>query len=185
MADLHLGKVTHFRKNGIPVPNAIELENYERLSILLLHYQPAQVYILGDLFHSEYNSQWTHFEEFLTKFSSINFNLIMGNHDVLNPYNYNLNNLRVYKEELILGKLALTHHPTLYQDYYNLCGHIHPGVKIIGKGKQSMRLASFYFNKKQGILPAFGAFTGLHIMDVKSDDEVYGIIQNEVIKLNF
>jgi DNA ligase-associated metallophosphoesterase len=183
VADLHLGKITHFRKSGIAVPASVEIENYERLSTLILEHKPKSVLILGDLFHSDHNSQWSVFEGFINKFTVIQFHLIMGNHDILNSTNYAHENLSVHNEVLKWGNIAMTHHPTFFEDYYNLCGHIHPGVKIIGKGKQSMRLPCFYFSPNQCVLPAFGAFTGLFVMDVKQTDEIYGIIENEVVPL--
>ncbi len=183
VADLHLGKITHFRKSGIAVPASVEIENYDRLSTLILEHKPLSVLILGDLFHSDHNSQWLVFEGFLKKFSAIQFHLIMGNHDILNITNYDHENLSVHSEVFKWGNIAMTHHPTVFKECYNLSGHIHPGVKIIGKGKQSMRLPCFYFSENQCVLPAFGAFTGLFVMDIKETDEVYGIIENEVIPL--
>lgn len=183
LADLHLGKVTHFRKNGIAVPSNVEMENYERLSTLILQYNPKSVLILGDLFHSEHNSQWSAFTKFLTHFSEIQFHLIMGNHDILNYENYDLTNLKLHQESLEWKSIRMTHHPEKTEGYYNLCGHIHPGIKLGGKGKQTLRLPCFYFNDYQGILPAFGAFTGLYIIDITSNDVVYGIVEDSVIEL--
>jgi len=183
IADLHLGKATHFRKNGIAIPKSVELENFERLSTLILQHEPVSVLILGDLFHSDKNNQWAVFEKFLSKFSEIEFHLIMGNHDILNLDNYTHKNLSVHKEELKWGQILMTHHPLQLKGYYNLCGHIHPGVKIMGRGRQSLRLSCFYFGQHQGILPAFGAFTGLYVLDVKPEDSVYGIVEDTVVKL--
>ena len=183
IADLHLGKATHFRKNGIPVPSNVELENYERLSTLLLEHCPLEVLILGDLFHSDYNSQWPAFIEFLNKFNTIQFHLIIGNHDILDKSDYINDNLVVHENALIKDDFILTHHPEDHKAFYNLCGHIHPGVKLKGHGKQYMNLPCFYFAENQGILPAFGVFTGLHLLDVKMKDDIFGIVESEVIKL--
>lgn len=61
VSDLHLGKVHHFRKAGIFVPTHAAMDNYERLSSLLLEFEPSKLLILGDLFHSDYNQDWKDF----------------------------------------------------------------------------------------------------------------------------
>ena len=47
LADLHLGKVTHFRKEGIPLPKEVEKDNYDRFSYLLLNNDIERVIILS------------------------------------------------------------------------------------------------------------------------------------------
>lgn len=183
LADLHLGKATHFRKNGIAVPAAIENENYARLSTLLLNNDITRVLILGDLFHSDFNEQWNIFLFFIKKFPAISFDLVKGNHDILEEVKYTSENLKIYLKSYESEGFLFTHEPQEDKILYNICGHIHPGVKIKGSGKQVLRLPCFYFNQKSGILPAFGAFTGLHILNVSQNDEIYGIIENEVLKL--
>ncbi|MGB3618727.1 MAG: hypothetical protein WBA12_11460, partial [Catalinimonas sp.] len=44
VADLHLGKVAHFRKAGRAVPAAAAAENYRRLDALLGRYPTDTVY---------------------------------------------------------------------------------------------------------------------------------------------
>jgi uncharacterized protein len=69
-------------------------------------------------------------------------------------------------------------------EFYNLCGHLHPSVQIHGKAKQSFRVDCFYFGKNQGILPAFGNFTGRSKMSVnKNEDKIFAIAENEIIAL--
>ncbi|MCB0811530.1 MAG: metallophosphoesterase, partial [Flavobacteriales bacterium] len=55
IADMHMGKATHFRKAGIAVPGAVEQRNVQRAQALLAHYAPHEVLLLGDLFHSRHN----------------------------------------------------------------------------------------------------------------------------------
>ena len=42
LSDLHLGKTTHFRKNGIALPNGIIEKDLENLQKLIEHYEPEQ-----------------------------------------------------------------------------------------------------------------------------------------------
>jgi len=66
---------------------------------------------------------------------------------------------------------------------YNLIGHIHPGVQLKGSAKQSIKLPCFYFGVQQGILPAFGAFTGLTALKVKKNYRVFVIVEKTVFEV--
>src|SRR5207253_10548069 len=58
MADVHLGKVNHFRKSGIAVPTKLVHDEIDRLSRLIDSYEPDSLCVLGDLFHSHRNKEW-------------------------------------------------------------------------------------------------------------------------------
>jgi len=184
LADLHLGKVTHFRKAGIGLPKSVEQENLEKLSQLLLDFDVETVYILGDLFHSHYNAEWDQFKYFLSKFSEIQFELIMGNHDILDSGAYVATNLECHPEILELSPFIMTHIPdNSHPSLYNICGHLHPGVKLRGKGLQSIKLPCFHFSSKGLVLPAFGAFTGTARIEPSPDDAIYAISDQKVFKV--
>lgn len=185
MADLHLGKVSHFRRAGIPVPVAASDANWDRLYSLLLDLKPKQVFFLGDLFHSEYNPVWEDLGQLIQQFSGIDFILIRGNHDVLPAHCYEEAGLTLYAEGKPEGPFWLTHHPVADPPtgYYNLAGHIHPGVTLRGLGKLSKRVPCFYFGEKGGILPAFGTFTGLANVRPVNGDRVYVLAGDEVLEV--
>ncbi|HEY4198814.1 MAG TPA: hypothetical protein VGM63_24910, partial [Mucilaginibacter sp.] len=50
-ADVHMGKVGHFRKAGIAVPRNMEQSDLATLSDLIFEHQPEKLIFLGDLFH--------------------------------------------------------------------------------------------------------------------------------------
>ncbi len=179
IADPHLGKVTHFRKAGIAIPDKAAIKNLQSLKQLIVDHNPKLVIFLGDLFHSELNSEWLMFKELLLEFGHIQFKLIKGNHDILHESSYDNNQMEVL-QELNLGPYNFTHEPTKHGKLYNLSGHLHPGVRMHAKGRQSMRFPCFYFGKQNGILPAFGEFTGLHIISPKNGDEVFILTKTEV-----
>lgn len=183
IADLHLGKTSHFRKEGIAVPKDVPSENWKKLHQLLKLYQPQRVCFLGDLFHSIHNKEWIVFGELIEKYSSIQFELVLGNHDILNPEEYQSLGFNVYSESLIERPFIFSHEPVENENYYNLAGHLHPGVKLKGSGKQSLKAPCFFFSKNQGILPAFGSFTGLSIIKVKKGDQVFIITEGKVTKV--
>ncbi len=184
IADTHFGKVSHFRKHGIKVPSAAAQENLKSLEQLLYSTQAQKVYFLGDLFHSEMNHEWLGFKQVIALFPKTEFHLIGGNHDILDEVSYYKARLILHPETLSLGPFLLSHEP-LEDDFdgYNLCGHIHPAVRLKGNGRQSLRLTCFYFGAKQGILPAFGTFTGSHTLKVKKEDSVFVILEERVIQV--
>ena len=52
LSDLHLGKSGHFRKNGIPAPANVHLDDLRGLLELADSLKPLAVLVIGDLFHS-------------------------------------------------------------------------------------------------------------------------------------
>jgi DNA ligase-associated metallophosphoesterase len=183
IADLHLGKSAHFRKNGIAVPKTAVDNNWLILHRLFKKYEPQRVCFLGDLFHSTHNKSWEVFKELIESYSQIRFELVLGNHDILPTESYEKIGFKVV-ETLLEEPFLLSHEPLKQASpYYNLAGHIHPGIKLRGKGKQTHRLACFYFGENGGLLPAFGVFTGLANVSAKKSDAVFAIAGEQVIKI--
>ncbi|RKQ42631.1 putative phosphoesterase [Roseivirga pacifica] len=181
IADLHLGKAGHFRKSGIPVSDLVHSKDVYLLDRLIDKHKPRTVVFLGDLFHSEENQSWTQFRQWLKSKSATHFQLVLGNHDILPEQSYRLPNLEVL-EQLELAPFTLTHIPE-DTTQYNLAGHIHPAVRLSGKGRQSLRLPCFYFGSNNGILPAFGQFTGTARIPITKHDDVYAITEDSVVKV--
>ena len=186
VADLHLGKAAHFRSEGIPVPRMVQQKNYQRLRFLIDHFQPERVFFLGDLFHSFYNRSWQKFIALLAEYPSISFELVLGNHDILADEHYGDAGLIVHEEPYPLPPFLLTHHPfeEIVPDFYYLHGHVHPCVHLHDAGRRSRtRLPCFHFGPHHGILPAFGAFTGMGRVAASAKDRVFVIVEEEVIEV--
>jgi len=185
VADLHLGKINHFRKAGIPVPTKANDRNWESILYLIETTKPERVIFLGDLFHSHYNEEWEVLRQLIKNFPVVSFELVIGNHDILSDNQYARNHLKLHRETLEERPFIFTHHPkeAIEGDWYNLAGHIHPGVLLQGKGKQAVTLPCFYFGERQGILPAFGSFTGLARIQPKKEDRIFVIAENTVVKI--
>jgi DNA ligase-associated metallophosphoesterase len=184
IADTHFGKISHFRKNGIRLPEGAAKENFKRLENLLHQVAPKYIYFLGDLFHSELNREWSGFKQVIALFPNSEFHLIGGNHDILDELSYYRARLIYHPKGLELPPFTLSHEPLEESMGYNLCGHIHPGVRMHGSGRQSLRLACFYFNSRQGILPAFGEFTGTYNLPIKKEDQIFVVTEKRVIKVS-
>ncbi len=182
LADAHLGKGGHFRKHGLPIPLASMQGDLARLDEIIKQYQPATIYYLGDLFHSDPNPEWDLFGEWITKDTGINHVLIRGNHDRALEQ-HNIHQQLIIKDVLTVGPFLLTHEPIMEptDEFYNLCGHIHPGVRLRGRGRQHAKLPCFWFGIKQGILPAFGNLTGS--VALKGKAKVFAIAQGELFAL--
>ncbi len=179
ISDVHLGKVAHFRKYGAAIPAQATLENFSHLDEVLAFFKPEQLFFLGDLFHSYLNKEWHLFESWVIR-NALPMTLIAGNHDIISPLKFEQLNIKVVHEVCLEGFL-LTHHPEERSGFFNFSGHIHPAIRLKGKGKQSLRLACFFKREHQLILPAFGAFTGSHVLKPKRTDQIYAITKNEVI----
>jgi uncharacterized protein len=185
IADTHLGKAHHFRKEGISMPVNSMIGDYLRLKALLENVRPQKVYFLGDLFHSAMNNEWRHFAGLIRSFSHIPFTLIKGNHDIIPEEHYERINVRVVNGALKEGDFVYSHEPieALRYDEINITGHVHPGIRLSGKARQSIKAPCFFHSGNVVILPAFGALTGLYFMEPQPGDSVYLVVPGNVVKL--
>jgi DNA ligase-associated metallophosphoesterase len=187
-ADVHLGKVGHFRKAGIAVPRDMEQNDLAVLSDLIHEYRPQKLLFLGDLFHSDMNADWEWFALWRQQFPKLDIGLIRGNHDIVHDDHYHQLNINLY-DELLVGPFLMLHHPLpeaeLQQlDSYVFCGHIHPGVNLKGKGRQSLTLPCFAFGSKQAIFPSFGKFTGRVAIRSRETDKIFAVLKDKVIAID-
>jgi uncharacterized protein len=185
VADLHLGKINHFRRSGIPLPVRANDRNIEVLVDLIHMVKPERILCLGDLFHSHYNPEWEVFGEVIGHFRHISFELVMGNHDIMSDLQYERKGI-IAHDKLIVDNFIFTHHPLddVQPGYYNMAGHIHPGINLHGRGRQSITLPCFYFGERNGLLPAFGVFTGLARIKPMRDDRIFVILDDKVVDVN-
>jgi DNA ligase-associated metallophosphoesterase len=181
IADIHLGKIGHFRKNGLAIPKDAMYENFRRLDVVVDLYKPEIIYFLGDLFHSDYNLEFLLFVDWI-KNQKAKMVLIEGNHDIIDKKNYTDLGIIVL-EDLLETPFYFTHHPTIKENTINFCGHIHPGIKLKGKGKQFVKLSCFYVKENQIILPSFGTFTGNYYVSPTKNEQIYAIVDKEVVKI--
>ncbi len=187
VADVHLGKVGHFRKAGIAVPQQIGHEDLACLTRLINRLQPQKIWFLGDLFHSDMNADWQHFANWRRQYPDIVMQLVIGNHDIIKQQHYHDIDISTH-HELIEGPFVMLHHPQndeclKERGKYVFCGHIHPGVTLVGKGRQSVTLPCFAFGERQAVLPSFGKFTGRVSMLHRQNDRVFGILKEKVFEV--
>jgi len=179
ISDAHLGKVSHFRKYGSAIPGQAMLKNFHKLDNAVDFFSPENICFLGDLFHSTINNEWQLFHDW-TQATNLPIVLVAGNHDIISPKKYHDINISIVSEWVLDGFL-LTHYPEEREGVFTLSGHIHPAVRLLGRGRQSLKLPCFFRQPFQMILPAFGEFTGTYIMEPGEDDIIYAITKEDVV----
>jgi len=187
-ADVHLGKVGHFRKAGIAVPRDMEQNELGVLSDLIFEHKPEKLILLGDFFHSDINSDWDWFILWRSQFPKLEIILVRGNHDIIDDEHYTRLNI-ILKDELLTGPFLMLHHPLTDDELqqakgYVFCGHIHPGISLSGKARQHITLPCFAFGKKQAILPSFGKFTGRIGIRSNKTDRIFAIANDKVLAID-
>lgn len=185
LADIHLGKAGHFRKHGIPVPSSVHHRDLQLIEKMVDSLGAEQLLVLGDLYHSEANLEWIGWQVLLEKLGGVTVRLVVGNHDrwALGKLP---KTLEISPETWVDGGLVFSHEPLPAEQIpagtYNLCGHLHPSVRLLGKGGQALRLPCFWFGQQRGVLPAFGSFTGTAMVRPTTNDEVFVIAGKKVFR---
>ncbi len=179
VADMHIDKPAHFRKAGIPISKQSMEADLERLSAAIRFFSPKRLLVLGDVFHSNPNTETKAFSHWVAQ-QSIEVELISGNHD----------QLALKHLPPIFSRVSALHRESIFcfahapedapPDAFTLCGHWHPQIQLQGKGKQRLTLPCFYFTPTLGVLPAFGSFTGGYTVSLQANTEAYPITPNKV-----
>lgn len=185
ISDLHLGKAAHFRKAGLQIPSTLAHSDLNRLTDLLSQYQPKTLLINGDMFHHDLNTDIDDFAKWKQQYPNLKFVLVKGNHDKLNQNQYQNLGIEIHEPSYCTSNFCFIHDAIKCEEknIYPISGHIHPGVTVWGKAKQSLKFACFYFGNDYAVMPAFSAFTGLSLIKPKQNEQVYAITPNKVIKV--
>lgn len=189
IADLHFGKTGHFRKSGIAIPQNIYKEDLQRLVSAVQNFKPQQLIITGDLFHSKANKELDLFLKWRNDLSSLKIHLVKGNHDILPDEWYEKAGFEVHQQKWEFQDFCFMHDPcdpdqrSKQTMTYSFTGHIHPAISLRGSARQSLRFPCFYFKKNYSILPAFGKFTGTHLITPEEGESAYAIAGNRIIQV--
>ncbi|MDQ2734045.1 MAG: DEAD/DEAH box helicase, partial [Pseudomonadota bacterium] len=57
---------------------------------------------------------------------------------------------------------------------------LHPCVGLGGRAGDHLRLPCFWFGDDVGVLPAFGAFTGMHSIRARAGERVF-VVADEIV----
>lgn len=182
LSDLHWGKSAHFRKHGIPMPGSTQEKDSLRLAHLVRQYNAERMIVAGDFFHSKHNKEVADFARWRTAHHTLHIDFVLGNHDILPRQYYEEWQLTVHEHALTAAPFFIAHDDTNHPDLFTIHGHIHPGMRIHGAGRQSFSLPAFCINAHCMVLPAFGLFTGFKLVDATAYKQVFVIGDGKVIR---
>lgn len=178
VADAHLGKAHAFRRLGVPVPAGTTAQALALLDALLAATGAHGIVFLGDLLHSaraQGSDALTALAAWRARHPALALTLVRGNHDAQAGDPPAALGIAVVDGPLRIGPWALQHQPETVPGAYALAGHVHPGVALHGRGRQRLRLPCFHFGPQGGVLPAFGPFTGLHLLPHGPADRLFAV----------
>jgi uncharacterized protein len=187
VADPHFGKAAAFRAGGIPVPVGTTSEILARLSRIIEKWSPERIVFLGDFLHARAGrspQMLSAVSEWQRKHSGIELVLVRGNHDRSAGDPPPELRIRCCDAPMIDQPFALLHHPVDVTGHYSLAGHVHPGALLAGAGRQYERLPCFWFGKTGAVLPAFGEFTGLALIEPVVGDRVFVVVEEAVVEVS-
>lgn len=184
IADPHFGKPALFRADGVPVPPGTTADDLKRLDRLLEVLQPQRLVILGDLLHgpvADARQMLTAVARWRNVRSNLEMMLVAGNHDRRAgelPPAFRLDRVVT---EWFEEPFVFTHRPQPSAGGFVLAGHLHPAVQLIGKAGQKETLPCFWLREDSGLLPAFGSFTGSHVIRPGEQDRIFVIAGDQVV----
>lgn len=184
VADAHIGKAHAFRRLGVPVPGGTTAEALSRLDAALAATGARHIVFLGDLLHAAGGraaATLAEVAQWRQAHAGLALTLVRGNHD-----SHAGDPPREWKVDCVDGPLwlgaalALSHHPDALPGAYVLAGHVHPAARVGGRARDSLRLPCFHFGAQVGVLPAFGDFTGMHVLPRAPGDRVFVVAGDAV-----
>ena len=186
VADAHIGKAVSFRALGVPVPRGTTSETLTALTSLVRRTGSRRIVFLGDFLHSaraHAPATLAAVAAWRDAHRSLELVLVRGNHDDRAGDPPAQLGIRVVDEPLLEDGFALCHHPKPVAGQYVLAGHLHPCVHVGLRGWDHLRLPCFWFADSVGVLPAFGAFTGMHPVRCGAEDRIFAVADNTVAAL--
>ena len=187
IADPHFGKAAAFRAAGIFVPEETTAMTLTRLDTLLLVTRARRIVFLGDFLHARegrHPATLAAIDEWRAGHEPVDMLLVRGNHDRRAGDPPESLNIACVDGPVIEGPFALAHHPTTASGAYVLAGHLHPGARLYGSGRERVRAPCFWFGRGCAVLPAFGEFTGLADIEAQPTDRVWVTTGEEVIPID-
>jgi uncharacterized protein len=184
IADTHWGKTAAFRARAIPIPEGSLVDDLARLGRVLLRSGARRLVVLGDLLHARAGRS-PHILALVTGWLAghpdLEIVLVRGNHDISAgdpPLEWGI---RVINEPMSESPFLLKHTPLPDPQGYVIAGHLHPGLALSGRGGQRLKLPCFWFGNAIAVLPAFGSFTGVSLVQPHTGDRVYVLAEGRVI----
>jgi DNA ligase-associated metallophosphoesterase len=186
VADAHIGKAASFQALGVPVPSGTTGATLALLGALVRRLAVRRIVFLGDFLHSARShgpATLAAVKQWRNAHAGLELTLVRGNHNDRADDPPGHLGIETVDEPLRLGGLALCHHPRPQADAYVLAGHLHPGISVSGRAHDSLRLPCYWFSPRLGVLPAFGAFTGMQTIAAAPGERVFAVTPERVFEL--
>jgi DNA ligase-associated metallophosphoesterase len=188
VADVHVGKDATFRAEAVPLPLGTTTSDLDRLARLVRRTGADRLLVLGDLYHARAgmtDGTLVALRTWRQEHRQLDVVLVRGNHDRdAGPSPADLD-ITEHEGSLADGPFSLQHDPaSAAGSGYVVAGHLHPGVRLQGRGGQRERVACFHANDDRLLLPAFSEFTGLHLVHPEPGDQLAVIAGTDVISLS-
>lgn len=187
VADPHFGKAATFRAAGIFVPEETTVATLSRLDALLRATRAARLVFLGDFLHARegrHPATLESVEAWRATHARVAMLLVRGNHDRRAGDPQQSLRIECVESPHREGPFALAHHPVRLDGSYVLAGHLHPGARLRGAGRERERMPCFWFGAEVAVLPAFGEFTGLADVRACEGDRIWVTTGTVVIELS-
>jgi len=184
VADTHFGKAATFRAAGIPVPRGTTTASLARLDAAIARTDAARVVFLGDFLHAREGREAETTRvvgEWRSRNAGIEMLLVRGNHDARAGDPGPEIDIACVNGPVVEPPFVFTHKPAVSSAGYVLSGHIHPGARLTGPGRERAWLPCFWFGPQTAVLPAFGEFTGLGDIEVAAGDRIWLVADGAVV----
>lgn len=178
VADAHFGKGATFRALGVPVPSGTSAENCAILGALTDRLGVRHILFLGDFLHgprAQSESTLAALSSWRDLYPGLRLTLVVGNHDAKAGAPPAALGLELASEPYTLGPFRFCHHPgrAAGMGGFEIAGHLHPAVRLLGRAHQSERLPCFWVRPHSLVLPSFGAFTGAALVHPEPGDRMF------------
>lgn len=188
VADAHFGKAATFRRAGIPVPAGTTATMLDRLTNIIHRTAAVRLIFLGDFLHSSTQTQVDFVDDlkaWQAKHSTLNLVLVPGNHDRGFQKLADELQIKVQPEPFVDGPFSYCHFHQAGTDVdqFSFAGHIHPAVAIYESANNPLRVPCFAIADDFIILPAFGEFTGNHVIKHSDYLRVLAVTDSRLIEI--
>ena len=184
VADLHWGKAAAFRAAHVPIPTGTTASDLARLSRVQQVAQNDNLLRAGGVQHAKAGRQQGTLDTIAAwrvQHADIHMRLVRGNHDTHAGDPPSSLDIDCVDAPWTLGPFVCAHHPEPHAAGYVLSGHLHPHVTLGRRGEGRVKLPCFVFGEHVGILPAFTEFSGSGAYRAAPDDQLFAIVERQVI----
>lgn len=186
VADIHFGKAAAFRALGVPVPGGTTAANLGALDALLAAHDVVHLLFLGDFLHARAAHAAATLDamrRWRERHADLLITVVRGNHDAHAGDPPPWLEIAMVDEPYLQAPFAFCHHPDVLVSAYVLAGHVHPLCRLRAR-RESLSLPCFLLGPERAVLPAFGAFTGGHMIVAQPDERVVITTGNAIFAVN-